>query len=174
MIDESLVALARDTLEKCRTKGIMVAAAESCTGGLVCAALTAIAGSSDVVDRGFVTYTNEAKHEMLGVPKDILGKHGAVSRECAVAMAEGALARSKASVACSITGIAGPGGGSSEKPVGLVYLACAAKGRPTIHQRLLLTNRDRAQVRLESALAALMMIGAQADFFPGAGAKEPS
>jgi nicotinamide-nucleotide amidase len=174
MIDESLMALATNILEKCRAKDIMVAAAESCTGGLVCAALTAIAGSSDVVDRGFVTYTNDAKHEMLGVPIEVLGKHGAVSRECAIAMAEGALARSKASISCSITGIAGPGGGTPEKPVGLVYLACAAKGRSTKHQRLLLNGRNRAQVRLESALAALRMIGVQADLFPEAGAKEPS
>ena len=174
MIDEGLTALATDILEKCRTRGIMVSAAESCTGGLVCAALTAISGSSDVVDRGFVTYTNDAKHEMLGVPKEILGKYGAVSRECAIAMAEGALSRSKASIACSITGIAGPGGGTPDKPVGLVYLACAAKGRPTQHQRLLLAGRDRAQVRLESALAALQMIGDQAGLFPAAGAKAPS
>jgi len=174
MIDEELLSLATKVLDKCRARGIMLSAAESCTGGLVCAALTAIAGSSDVVDRGFVTYTNDAKHEMLGVSKDILRKNGAVSQECAVAMADGALARSKASIACSITGIAGPGGGSAEKPVGLVYLACAAKDRPTQHKRLLLPDRDRAVVRLESALAALQMINDQADLFPEAGAKEPS
>ncbi len=174
MIDDQLLSVATDLLEKCRTRGIMLSAAESCTGGLVCAALTAIAGSSDVVDRGFVTYTNEAKHEMLGVSEELLGKNGAVSCECAVAMAEGALARSKASIACSITGIAGPGGGSREKPVGLVYVACAAKNRPTKLQRLLLTGRDRASVRLESALTALRMISDQADLFPAAGATEPS
>lgn len=174
MIDEGLTALATSILEKCRTRGIMVAAAESCTGGLVCAALTAIAGSSDVVDRGFVTYTNDAKHEMLGVSREILRKYGAVSRECAIAMAEGALARSKASIACSITGIAGPGGGTPEKPIGLVYLACAAKGRPTQHQRLLLSDRDRAGVRLESTLTALRMIRDQADLFPAVGVSAPS
>jgi nicotinamide-nucleotide amidase len=174
MIEEELLSLAADILGECRAKGILVSAAESCTGGLVCAALTAIAGSSDVVDRGFVTYSNDAKHEMLGVSREILSKHGAVSRECAVAMAEGALARSKASIACSITGIAGPGGGTPDKPVGLVYLACAAKGRTTQHQRLLLKDRNRAGVRLDSALAALRMISAQADLLPAAGAKDPT
>jgi len=174
VIANELLALAAEVLDQCRGKGIMISAAESCTGGLVSAALTAIAGSSDVLDRGFVTYSNDAKHEMLGVSRDILKQHGAVSPECAVAMAEGALARSKAKIACSITGIAGPGGGSPEKPVGLVYLACAAKDRPTKHQRLLLTGKDRAQVRLESAIAALRLIGTQADLFPEAGAKAPS
>ncbi|MBL8906088.1 MAG: CinA family protein [Rhizobiales bacterium] len=174
MIDESLLVLATDVLEKCRARGIMVAAAESCTGGLVCAALTAIAGSSDVVDRGFVTYSNDAKHDMLGVSRDILKQLGAVSPECAVAMAEGALSRSKARIACSITGIAGPGGGSPDKPVGLVYVACAARDRPTQHQRLLLTGRDRAQVRLESAKAALRMIVDQIDLFPATGAGDPA
>jgi nicotinamide-nucleotide amidase len=174
MIDQDLVTRATEVLDKCRVRGIMVSSAESCTGGLVCAALTAIAGSSDVVDRGFVTYSNEAKHEMLGVSRDILKKYGAVSQECAVAMAEGALARSKASIACSITGIAGPGGGTPDKPVGLVYLACAAKGRPTQHRRLLLPNRDRTGVRHESALTALQMIDDQAGLFPATGARAPS
>lgn len=174
MIDKELLILATQILDNCRARGIMISAAESCTGGLVCAALTAIPGSSDVVDRGFVTYTNDAKHEMLGVPKELIGMHGAVSRECAIAMAEGALARSKAVIACSITGIAGPGGGTPEKPIGLVYLACAAKGRPTQHQRLLLPDRDRAGVRLESTLTALRMIRDQADLFPAIGVSAPS
>ena len=174
MIDGQLLSLAATVLDRCRARGLTVATAESCTGGLVCAALTAIAGSSDVVDRGFITYSNDAKHDMLGVPRGILEQYGAVSRECATAMAEGALARSSASIACSITGIAGPGGGTSEKPVGLVYLACAARGRPTQCQHLLLLDRNRTQIRLESALTALRMIAAQADLFPATGANDPS
>jgi len=174
MIDQELLSLAAVVLDKCRRRGITLTAAESCTGGLVCAALTAIAGSSDVVDRGFVTYSNDAKHEMLGVSHDLLKKHGAVSRECAVAMAEGALAHSSASIACSITGIAGPAGGTPEKPIGLVYLACAAKDRPTTDARLLLPERDRTGIREESALTALRMIADQADLFLAAGASDPS
>jgi nicotinamide-nucleotide amidase len=174
MIDEELLSFATEVLDKCRARGIMLSVAESCTGGLVCAALTAIAGSSDVVDRGFVTYSNDAKHEMLGVSRDLLKKHGAVSRECAIAMAQSALAHSHASIACSITGIAGPGGGTPEKPVGLVYLACAAKDRPTTNVRLLLSERDRAGIRQESVLTALRMISDQADLFLAAGASDPS
>jgi nicotinamide-nucleotide amidase len=125
MLDTDITALAQKALERCRRDGIMAATAESCTGGLVAAALTAISGSSDVVDRGFVTYSNAAKMAMLGVPETILSAHGAVSEATARAMAEGALARSEAGVAVSITGIAGPGGGSAEKPVGLVWFALA-------------------------------------------------
>ena len=112
----------------CKAKKLMVATAESCTGGLVAGALTEIAGSSAVVDRGFVTYTNEAKAEMLGVPAERWRRHGAVSRETAEAMAKGALAHSRADLAVAITGIAGPGGGSAEKPVGLVHFAAASRG----------------------------------------------
>ena len=114
-------------LERCRARGLTVATAESCTGGLVAGALTEIAGSSDVVDRGFVTYSNAAKQAMLGVPAAILERHGAVSRETAEAMARGALAHAPADLAVAITGIAGPGGGSAEKPVGLVHFAAAAR-----------------------------------------------
>jgi len=165
MIDEELASLAAFVLDACRAKGLKLASAESCTGGLVSAALTAIAGSSDVFDRGFVTYSNEAKRDMLGVSADILRQNGAVSQECAIAMAEGALSRSLASIACSITGIAGPGGGTAEKPVGLVYLACAAKGLPMKHTKLILISRDRAQIRHESAISALRMISDQAKLF---------
>ena len=111
-----------------RARGLKIATAESCTGGLVAAALTDIAGSSDVVDRGFVTYSNEAKQAMLGVPAATLKRHGAVSAETAAAMAAGALKNSQADLAVAITGIAGPGGGSKEKPVGLVYFAAASRG----------------------------------------------
>jgi len=165
MIEEELVSLADSVLDACRAKGLKLASAESCTGGLVSAALTAIAGSSDVFDRGFVTYSNEAKRDMLGVSAEILRQHGAVSQECAIAMVEGALSRSLASIACSITGIAGPGGGTAEKPVGLVHLACAAKGLPMKHKKLLLLGRDRTQIRHEAAISALLMISDQAKLF---------
>ena len=128
MISRALRTKAERVLECCRERGLTVATAESCTGGLVAGALTEIAGSSDVVERGFVTYSNAAKAAMLGVPTATLKRHGAVSAQTARAMAEGALARSPADLAVAITGIAGPGGGSREKPVGLVYFAAARRG----------------------------------------------
>ncbi|HEY8162454.1 MAG TPA: CinA family protein [Methylocystis sp.] len=113
---------------KAKERGWRVSTAESCTGGLVSAALTGIPGASEVFDRGFVTYSNAAKTEMLGVPEALLAAHGAVSAETARAMAEGALVHSQADVAVAITGVAGPGGGSPQKPVGLVHFACAKRG----------------------------------------------
>ncbi|HEV3184607.1 MAG TPA: CinA family protein, partial [Xanthobacteraceae bacterium] len=122
-----MAGLATRVLDAARARGRKIATAESCTGGLVAGALTDIAGSSDVVERGFVTYSNEAKLEMLGVLASTLANHGAVSRETAEAMAVGAIRRSMADVSVAITGIAGPGGGSPEKPVGLVHFAAAAR-----------------------------------------------
>ena len=127
MIDDPLRAAAKRVLDSFRARGLKVATAESCTGGLVAAALTEIAGSSDVVDCGFVTYSNAAKQAMLGVPEATLKRHGAVSVETAAAMAAGALKNSQADVAVAITGIAGPGGGTAEKPVGLVHFAAASR-----------------------------------------------
>ena len=127
MIDAETRALAERVLAACRARGWTLATAESCTGGLVAGALTEIAGSSDVVDRGFVTYSNAAKMEMLGVPEATLAEFGAVSRQTAEAMAKGALERAGVDLAVSITGIAGPGGGSAEKPVGLVYLTAIGR-----------------------------------------------
>ncbi|WP_156612720.1 CinA family protein [Paramagnetospirillum marisnigri] len=141
----------------CETAGKMVATAESCTGGLVAAALTAIAGSSSVVDRGFVTYSNAAKTEMLGVPADLISAQGAVSEAVARAMAEGAIAHSHADLAVAITGIAGPGGGSADKPVGLVHFARAVRGGPTLHRAEVFPG-DRAEVRLAAALLALDLL----------------
>lgn len=123
----SVPALARRVLAEARARGLIIATAESCTGGMVAAALTSIAGSSDVFDRGFVTYSNAAKTAMIGVPAPLISAQGAVSAEVAAAMAEGALKASGASLAVAITGVAGPGGGSVEKPVGLVHLAVAAR-----------------------------------------------
>ncbi len=155
----SLLSIAEDVLQRCRKSGMMLATAESCTGGLVCGCLTAVAGSSDVVDRGFVTYTNDAKVQMLGVAADLFakGKPGAVSEQVARAMAEGALKHSKADISVSITGIAGPGGGTDDKPVGLVHMASARSGRRTIHERHQFDG-DRDQVREQAVEAALRLL----------------
>jgi nicotinamide-nucleotide amidase len=150
--------LARQVLAACEARGIMLATAESCTGGMIAAALTDIAGSSAVVDRGFVTYSNDAKMEMLGVRPETLEAHGAVSRETAVEMAAGALAHSRAGIAVSVTGIAGPGGGSAEKPVGLVWFGLAVKGLPPLAERRLFEDKGRAFIREESVRTALSLI----------------
>jgi nicotinamide-nucleotide amidase len=161
--DEHIEAAARQALDACRSSGCMVVTAESCTGGLVAGALTAIAGSSDVVDRGFVTYSNAAKRDLLGVLDDTLKAHGAVSPQTAQAMAEGALSRSAASIAVSITGIAGPGGGSDLKPVGLVEFACARTGRPTLLETRRFGDIGRSAIRRLSVLVALDLIRRQAE-----------
>lgn len=148
-------------LDLYRSHRLRIASAESCTGGLLAGLLTEAPGSSDVFDRGFVTYSNEAKSEMLGVPAKLLQEYGAVSVEVALAMAEGALARSPAEIAVAITGIAGPGGGSTEKPVGLVHLASAGKGRPPVPAKLLLTRLDRHGIRMASLGEALRLLRAQ-------------
>lgn len=122
---------AAKVLDACRAAGLMAATAESCTGGMIAAALTDVSGSSAVVDRGFITYSNEAKSEMLGVDPALIFAHGAVSEPVAAAMAEGALARSQAGITIAVTGVAGPGGGTATKPEGMVWLACARAGRPT-------------------------------------------
>ena len=140
-----------------RERGGRVATAESCTGGLIAAACTSIAGSSDWFERGFVTYSNEAKTEMLGVPATLIAAHGAVSAEVACAMAEGALARSRAAFAVSVTGIAGPGGGSPAKPVGTVWIAVAASGEKAV-ATLLQASGDRAAIRQASARRALELL----------------
>ena len=159
----TLIEQAAALLEVCRRKKLKIATAESCTGGLVAAALTEIAGSSDVVERGFVTYSNEAKQAMLGVPSAMLEKFGAVSRETAVAMATGALANSPADLTVSVTGIAGPGGGSAAKPVGLVHFAAASKGGGLIHREKRFGDIGRAQVRQASVVEALTMLRELAD-----------
>jgi nicotinamide-nucleotide amidase len=150
-------APATDLLERYRRAGLKLATAESCTGGLVAATLTAIPGSSDVVERGFATYSNEAKERMLGVPRVMLLSYGAVSEPVARAMAEGALAESLADVSVSITGVAGPGGGSADKPVGLVHFGCARRGRPTVTARHMLPG-DRDAVRAGAVETALAML----------------
>ena len=158
MPDRETQAAAIALLELCKAKKLMIATAESCTGGLVVSALTDIAGSSAVVDRGFVTYTNEAKQDMLGVPADTLSQHGAVSRETAEAMANGVLAQAPADLAVSITGIAGPGGGSAAKPVGLVHFAAASRGGHRIHRERRYGDIGRAEVRRCAVLEALSIL----------------
>lgn len=158
MIDDDLLRAASHLLDTCRARGLTVATAESCTGGLVAAALTSIAGSSDVVDRGFVTYSNDAKSEMLGVPPTMIEKCGAVSRDVAAAMANGALEHSNADLAVAITGIAGPGGGSAEKPVGLVQFAAAGRDGTVLHHEARFGEIGRAGVRRAATLKALELL----------------
>jgi nicotinamide-nucleotide amidase len=158
MADRETETAAAALLDLCKTKKLMVATAESCTSGLVAGALTDIAGSSAVVDRGFVTYTNAAKQQMLGVPAATLTQHGAVSRPTAEAMARGALAHADADLAVAVTGIAGPGGGSAEKPVGLVHFAAASRGGALLHHDRRYGDIGRAEVRRRSVLEALAML----------------
>jgi nicotinamide-nucleotide amidase len=152
---------ARLLLDGCRAHGVMLATAESCTGGLIAGTLTEIAGSSDVVDRGFVTYSNDAKNQMIGVPMILIDEHGAVSEQVARAMAEGAVRNSAASLAVSVTGVAGPGGGSTEKPVGLVHIATAREGGDIHHQRMTYGDLGRFEIRQATITTALEMLQEQ-------------
>ena len=157
MFPDDIKALAQQIITAASARGMMVATAESCTGGLVAGALTEIAGSSAVVDRGFVTYSNAAKTALVGVPADLIAANGAVSEPVARAMAEGAVARSDAVVSVAITGIAGPGGGSEEKPVGLVHFAAAGPAG-VIHAAHRFGDIGREAVRLESVRVALALL----------------
>ena len=157
MFDPETLALAEEVLALCRARNWHLATAESCTGGLVAAALTAIAGSSDVVERGFVTYSNAAKTEMLGVPVALIDTHGAVSGPVAAAMAEGALAHAPVNLAVSVTGIAGPGGATPGKPVGLVWFGLARRGAPVGTEHHIFTG-DRSAVRRAAVVRALALL----------------
>lgn len=157
MFSQDIAHLAQQIVATASARGLMLATAESCTGGLVSAAITAIPGSSAVLDRGFVTYSNEAKVEMLGVSLESLSVHGAVSQAVAVAMAEGAVTNSRATVSVSVTGVAGPGGGSVDKPVGLVHFAASgAKG--VIHRVERFGDLGRDGIRQASVRVALEML----------------
>ncbi len=158
MIDADVYERARVVLEICRAAGLTIATAESCTGGLVAGALTAVPGSSDVVDRGFVTYSNAAKADMLDVPEETLARFGAVSEETARAMAAGALAAAGTDLAVSITGVAGPGGGSAEKPVGLVHFGIARRDSKVGHREMRFGDLSRDEIRKRSVLVALEML----------------
>ncbi|WP_421868651.1 CinA family protein [Pararhizobium sp.] len=144
-------------------RGLMVATAESCTGGLIAGVLTEIPGSSSVVDRGFVTYSNDAKIQMLGVANATLETHGAVSRQTAIEMVRGALSHSKADLAVAVTGVAGPGGGSAEKPVGLVHLAAASRGGNILHREMRYGDIGRDAVRMATVRTALDMLDEAAE-----------
>ena len=161
MFPLELRAAAEDLLARYRNAGLRIVTAESCTGGLIAACLTEVPGSSDVIERGFVTYSNAAKEELLGVPAEVLRSRGAVSAEVAEAMALGALARSQAEVAVSVTGIAGPGGATETKPVGLVYLGLCRSGRPPLHRRFVFPG-DRQAVRAASLAAAFELLSGEA------------
>ena len=158
MSDAEVLAAATRVLDAGRARGLKIATAESGTGGLVAGALTDVPGSSDVVERGFVTYSNEAKVEMLGVDEATLAAHGAVSRETAEAMAVGAIRRSIADLSVAITGVAGPGGGSAEKPVGLMHFAAASRDGRHAHREERFGDIGRAEVRRRSVLVALEML----------------
>ena len=151
-------ALAENVIKAAAAKGLMIATAESCTGGMIVAALTDIAGSSAVIDRGFVTYSNEAKNEMLGVPMALIEEHGAVSEEVARAMAKGAVERSRASLAVSVTGIAGPGGGADEKPVGLVWFALADGTGVVQAEHHIFADKGRQFIREQTVKTALNLL----------------
>jgi nicotinamide-nucleotide amidase len=168
VIDDAIRAQAEAVLGACRAARMMVATAESCTGGLVAGALTEIAGSSDVVERGFVTYSNAAKTELLGVPAELILAEGAVSEPVAKAMAEGAVARSAADLAVAITGIAGPGGGSATKPVGLVWFGLARRGGASRTERQVFPG-DRGAVRAAAVARALALLHEAAIFRAAAG-----
>jgi nicotinamide-nucleotide amidase len=159
MIAQALLDDAAALLDECRAKHVKLATAESCTGGLIAAVLTAIAGSSDVVERGFVAYSNEAKSELLGVPPELIARHGAVSEPVARLMAEGALRNSHANIAVSVIGVAGPGGGSAEKPIGLVCFGLARRDLAAVSERHMLSG-DRGDIRAKSVERAFALIRA--------------
>jgi nicotinamide-nucleotide amidase len=153
-----LTGNAANLLDALRAQGLTLTAAESCTGGLICACLTEVAGSSDVFERGFVTYSNAAKMELLGVPEEMIDTHGAVSPEVAGAMCEGALAHSPADLAVAVTGIAGPGGGGPDKPVGLVFIAAARRDGSAIHLRCAFGDVGRSLVRERTVAEAFRLV----------------
>ncbi|MBY5457376.1 CinA family protein [Rhizobium leguminosarum] len=158
LFPQDIISMAEAIIRDFTAAGLMVSTAESCTGGLIAGALTDISGSSAVVDRGFVTYTNTAKIEMLGVQAETLLRLGAVSEETARQMVHGALFRSRAEIAVAVTGIAGPGGGSAEKPVGLVHLAAKSRAGALIHRKMLYGDIGRSEVRLATIRTALEMV----------------
>ncbi len=158
MFPEDIDALARRVLTLARGAGVTLATVESCTGGLVCGALTAIPGSSDGVDRGFITYSNAAKTALVGVPEDLIAEHGAVSEPVARAMAQGGVNTAGVGAAVSVTGVAGPGGGSAEKPVGLVHVAVALAAGPVLHREMRFGPIGRQAIRLASVRTALELL----------------
>lgn len=158
MFPDDILHQSAELLNLARKHKVTITTAESCTGGLIAACLTEIPGSSDVFERGFVTYSNSAKHQQLGVPEALIHEHKAVSEPVARAMAEGAIEYSEATLAIAVTGIAGPGGGTPLKPVGLVHMAATLRGKPTVHERHLFGDVGRTEIRLATVRAALAMM----------------
>ncbi|KAB7784779.1 MULTISPECIES: CinA family protein [Methylorubrum] len=170
--DAALLARAEALVRAYAAAGQRIATAESCTGGLVAGLLTAVPGSSAVVERGFVTYSNEAKAEAIGVPMELIAAHGAVSEPVARAMAEGALKASRADIAVSITGIAGPGGGSDTKPVGLVHFGLTVKDRPTLHVERRFGDPGRVEIRRLAVAQAIELLEEAVGLHPDASSRE--
>ena len=158
MFSPTLLDQAKNILAMARAKGLRIVTAESCTGGLIAGLLTEIPGSSDVVERGFVTYSNDAKEDLLGVPADLIRQNGAVSQAVARAMAQGALKHSLAHLAVAVTGIAGPGGGTEQKPVGLVYMAAARLDQPPIIREFRFGEIGRSDVRSKTVAEAMILL----------------
>jgi nicotinamide-nucleotide amidase len=158
MFDDHLLNLARLTLDEAQQRRVKIATAESCTGGLIAGLLTEIPGSSATLERGFIVYSNRAKEELLGVPGDLIADAGAVSEPVVRMMAEGALRESRANLAVAVTGVAGPGGGTALKPVGLVHLAVARENRPVFHQAMRFGEIGRHEVRRQTIITALEMV----------------
>jgi nicotinamide-nucleotide amidase len=173
MLDNDIVEAARRLLDICKRKNLLVATAESCTAGLVAGTLTEVPGTSSILDRGFITYSNDAKHEMLGVSRDALKRHGAVSKEVAEEMVSGVLGRAVVDLAVSVTGIAGPDGGSAEKPVGLVHFAVATRGGYLKHAEKRYGDIGRAEVRKQSVLQAFRMLHDAAEVTPASAPRQP-
>jgi nicotinamide-nucleotide amidase len=162
MFSDKLIDLTKNIISACKSNNLRLATAESCTGGLIAGCLTAVSGASDVLHHGYVTYANQAKINLLGIPASILGEHGSVSEPVSRAMAEGAIKSEDANIAVSVTGIAGPGGGSHEKPVGLVHISVARTDYETLHERHVFDG-DRNAVRLQTIEAALELLLRQVD-----------
>lgn len=158
MFAADLLRLAETLLEQARAQGVHIVTAESCTGGLIAGCLTEIPGSSDVLERGFVPYSDRAKTELLGVAPSLIAAHGAVSEQVARAMATGALAHAAAELSISVTGIAGPGGGTAEKPVGLVHFATARRGGAVLHVEHRFGAVGRNKVRMQAVETALVLL----------------
>lgn len=161
MYPEILIVMAEDLLKTCEAKELRLALAESCTGGLIGGLITSVPGSSAVFDRGIVSYTNPSKGEMLGVPAYVFMTEGAVSEQCSRAMAEGALQNSHANLSASVTGIAGPGGGNDEKPVGLVHIGVAREGFETLHEEHIFEG-DRQRVRIQAVESVMRLLNQMA------------
>jgi len=158
MFSSPLLRLAEVVLAEAREKKLRIATAESCTGGLIAGLLTEIPGSSDVFERGFIVYSNRAKQDMLGVPGDLIADMGAVSEAVARMMAEGAVGNSNAHVAVAVTGVAGPGGGTKMKPVGLVHIAAARENRSILHEAHRFGDIGRSEIRIKTVVAALELL----------------